>query len=89
MSFSQESLQRIRKELDAVPAGATSEFSMHLDTDEICAHYYWSEGIEIRCHDGRYICIQHLERSTKTYEIPDEAEAVEKFIRIACRAKAY
>ena len=77
MAFSQESLQRIRKELDAVPLGTNSDFSMNLDTDKIRAHYLWSEGIEIRLQDGRYICTQHLERSTKTYEISNEAEAVE------------
>ena len=89
MSFSQESLQQIKKELDAVPDGGKSDFSIHLDTEEIRAHYYWSEGIEIRWQNGRYICTQHLERSTKTYEIPNEADAVEKFIRIARHAKAY
>ena len=89
MSFSKESLQRIKEELDAVPAGGRSDFSMHLDTDKISAHYYWSEGITIRPQDGRYICTQHLERAIRTFEIPTEAEAVKKFIRIARSAKAY
>ena len=62
---------------------------MNLDTDEIQAHYRWSEGIEIRLQDGLYICTHHPEWSTKTYEISNEAEAVEKFIRIARRSKAY
>lgn len=89
MAFSKESLLRIKKELDAVPLGANSDFSMSLDTDEIRAHYCWSEGIKIRCQtDGRYICTWHLERSAKTYEIPTEAEAVEKFISVARSAKS-
>ena len=89
MAFSEESLQRIKQELDAVPDSGRAEFSMHLCADEIRAHYFWSEGIEIHCRDGRYICTRHLERSTKTCEIPSEAEAVEEFIQTARHFKAY
>ena len=89
MSFSKESLQHIKKELNAVPYGGISDFSMHLYEDEIRANYFWNEGFVIRCQDGHYICIHHMERSTKTYEISTEAEAVEKFISIARRQKQY
>ena len=86
--FSEESLDRIRQELNAVPAG-NSDFRFHISADCLEAHYFWSEGIEIRWHgrEERYICTQHLERSTRTFEIPSEVEAVEKFISVAGSAK--
>lgn len=85
--FSPASLARIQKELNATPAG-NSDFDFRLSTDEISARYLWSEGIEIRFDGARYLCTQRLERSTQYFEIPDEAQAVEKFLRIARHRKA-
>ena len=84
--FSKESLQRIGQELQAVPA-RNLHFRMNLSTDELSASFGWGEGIDICWRSDRYICIHHLERSTQTREIPNEAEAVEQFIRFACWGK--
>lgn len=86
--FSDESLKRIREALNAVPAGGT-DFHVHLTQDEISAHYLWSEGFEVRFNGERYYCTHHMERATRYFEIPDEAEAVRRFISIACHAKRY
>lgn len=85
--FSEKSLEKIRAALRTTPAG-NDDFSMQLSSDEISAHYLWSEGISIRFEEGKYICTQHLERATRHYEIPDEEQAVAKFVDITCHRKA-
>ena len=39
-------------------------------------------------HDRMPVILQHLERATRHYEIPDEEQAVAKFMDITCHRKA-
>lgn len=88
VGFSKESPRQIRQALAATPAGST-DFSVSLSEDNLAAHYCWAEGFEIHFDGEHYRCTHKMERSTRSYDIPDEAEAVRKFIRIACQAKQY
>ena len=82
-AFSDESLTRIIQALASCER-RNPLYHDELTQDCLAASFGYGEGIEIRLENGKYQCRQQRERSIAIDTYPDEAAAVDHFIRV-CR----
>ena len=80
-AFSNESLTRITLALSQCPR-RNPYYHHELTRDGLSASFGYGEGIRMWREDGKYICLQHRERSTFVDTFDDEEAAVERFIRL-------